>query len=89
MRDHVRMLTGFTVAPVVTEAKVLAVLMNATTGSITRGSPYFVRISHSNWQMVYSLGIWTAKHGVASAYTLVADYVAGLDNEAAFRSSTS
>ena len=92
VRDHVQMLAGFTlspsaftVAPVATEAKIPTVLMNATTGSITRGSPYFVRFSHSNWQMAYSLGIWAAKHGIASAHTLVADYAAGLDNEAAFK----
>lgn len=91
VRDHVQMLAGFTlspsgfsVAPVASEAKIPAILMNATTGSITRSSPYIVRFSHSNWQMAYTLGIWAAKHGIKSAYTLVADYAAGLDNEAAF-----
>ena len=92
VRDHVQMLAGFTlspqgfsVAPVATEAKIPAVLMNATTGSITRSSPYLVRFSHSNWQMAYAMGIWAAKHDIRNAYTLVADYAAGLDMEAAFK----
>lgn len=92
IRDHVQMLAGitlspeaFTLAPVATEAKIPVVLMNATTGSITRSSPYIVRFSHSNWQMAYILGIWAATHDIKNAYTLVADYAAGLDNEAAFR----
>lgn len=91
VRDHVQLLagmtlspSGFAIAPVATEAKMPVILMNATTGSITRGSPYIVRFSHSNWQMAYTLGIWAAKHGIKSAYTLVADYAAGIDNEAGF-----
>ena len=91
VRDHVQMLagitlspSGFTVAPVATEAKIPVVIMNATTGSITRSSPYIVRFSHSNWQMGYTLGIWAAKHGIKNAYTLAADYASGIDNEAAF-----
>lgn len=92
VRDEVKMLagitlspSGFSVASVATEAKIPVVMMNATTGSITRSSPFIVRFSHSNWQMAYTLGIWAAKHGITSAYTLVADYAAGLDNEAAFK----
>jgi branched-chain amino acid transport system substrate-binding protein len=92
VRDQVQMLagitlspSGFSVASVATEAKIPVVMMNATTGSITRSSPYIVRFSHSNWQMAFTLGIWAAKHGITSAYTLVADYAAGLDNEAAFK----
>jgi branched-chain amino acid transport system substrate-binding protein len=92
VRDHVSMLAGismspqgFAVAPVVTEAKIPAILMNATTSSITRASPYMVRFSHSNWQMSYEIGIWAAKHGLKTVYILVADYAAGIDVEAAFR----
>ena len=92
VRDHVQMLAGivlspqgFSVAPVATEAKVPVVIMNATTGSITRASPYIVRFSHSNWQMAHTLGDWLAKNGFKTAYTLVADYAAGIDMEAAFK----
>lgn len=92
VRDHVQMIAGivlspqgFAVAPVATEAHVPVVIMNATTGSITRASPYIVRFSHSNWQMAHTLGDWLAKNGFKTAYTLVADYAAGLDMEAAFK----
>jgi branched-chain amino acid transport system substrate-binding protein len=91
VRDHVSMIAGitlspqgFSIAPVITEAKVPAILMNATTGSITRSSPYIVRFSHSNWHMSYTIGEWAAKHGIKNAYAVVADYAAGLDMEAAF-----
>jgi branched-chain amino acid transport system substrate-binding protein len=92
VRDRVQMIAGitlspqgFSVAPVVTEAKIPAVLMNATTGSITRSSPYIVRFSHSNWQMAYTIGEWAAKNNIKNVYTLVADYAAGIDMEAAFK----
>jgi branched-chain amino acid transport system substrate-binding protein len=91
VRDHVQMISGiamspqgFAIAPVVTEAKVPAILMNATTSSITRASPYLVRFSHSNWQMSYEIGIWAAKHGIKTVYSMVADYAAGIDVENAF-----
>ncbi len=92
VRDKVQLLAGvtlspqaLTLAPVSTEAKVPTVIMNATTGSLTRASPYFVRFSYANWQMAHTLGAWAAKHDIKSAYTLVADYAAGLDMEAGFR----
>ncbi len=92
IRDKVQLLAGvtlspqaLTLAPVSTEAKVPTLILNATTGSLTRASPYFVRFSYANWQMAYTVGAWAAKHGIKSAYTLVADYAAGLDMEAGFR----
>ncbi len=92
VRDKVQMLAGivlspqgFSVAPVATEAKVPVVIMNATTGSITRASPYIVRFSHSNWQMAYALGEWAAQNGFKKSYAMVADYAAGLDMEAAYK----
>ena len=91
VRDKVAMIagivlspSGFSVAPVATEAKVPVVIMNATTGSITRASPYLVRFSHSNWQMAHTLGEWAAQNGFKRSYVLVADYAAGLDMQAAF-----
>jgi branched-chain amino acid transport system substrate-binding protein len=94
VRDHVQFLAGvsfspqaFALAPLVTEAKVPLILMNATTASLTRASPYIVRVSHTQWQEAYTVGQWAAAHGVESAYVLVSDYVAGLDTEKAFKSS--
>jgi len=92
VRDKVQLLTGvtlspqaLTIAPVSTEAKVPTLIMNATTGALTRSSPYFVRFSYANWQMAYTMGAWAAKHDIKSAYTLVADYAAGHDMESGFK----
>ena len=92
VRDKVNMIAGivlspqaFAVAPVLTEAKVPGILFNATTGSITRSSPYIVRFSHSNWQMAHTIGVWAAKNGIKTSSTIATDYAAGLDMEAAFK----
>lgn len=92
VRDKVQLLAGvtlspqaLTIAPISTEAKVPTIIMNATTGSLTRSSPYFVRMSYANWQMAYTVGAWAAKNNINSAYTLVADYAAGHDMEAGFK----
>jgi branched-chain amino acid transport system substrate-binding protein len=92
VRDGVKVLTGialspqgFALAKLATEAKVPVAFMNATTSSLTRSSPYFVRFSYTQWQTAYPMGVWAAKHGVKSAVSLVADYAAGTDSEAAFK----
>jgi len=68
----------------VTRAKIPLVIMNASTASITRESPYIVRTSTTLWQTSFTLGEWAAANGHKKVYTLVADYAAGLDAEAAF-----
>ena len=90
-RDHVQFLCGviwspnaIAIAPVATEAKVPFVIMNASTASITRLSPYIVRVSWTVWQDAYPLGTWAAKQGWKTAYTIVSDYAPGFDGEAAF-----
>jgi branched-chain amino acid transport system substrate-binding protein len=92
VRDGVKVLTGialspqgFALAKIATEAKVPVAFMNATTSSLTRSSPYFVRFSYTQWQTAYPMGVWAAKHGIKSAASLVADYAAGVDSEAAFK----
>jgi branched-chain amino acid transport system substrate-binding protein len=92
VRDGVKVLTGialspqgFALAKIATEAKVPVALMNATTSSLTRSSPYFVRFSYTQWQTAYPMGVWAAKHGIKVAASLVADYAAGTDSEAAFK----
>lgn len=91
VRDKVQILAGvalspqgFALAPLVTQAKIPLIIMNASTASITRESPYIVRTSNTLWQTNFSLGEWAAKNGHKKVYTLVADYAAGLDAEAAF-----
>jgi branched-chain amino acid transport system substrate-binding protein len=92
VRDGVQILGGvalspqaFALAPLVTRAKIPLVIMNASTASITRESPYIVRTSTTLWQTSFTLGEWAAANGHKKVYTLVADYAAGLDAEAAFK----
>jgi branched-chain amino acid transport system substrate-binding protein len=92
VRDGVKIVTGVALSPqgfalskIATDAKVPVVLMNATTSSLTRSSPYFVRFSYTQWQTAYPMGVWAAKNGIKGAVSLVADYAAGIDSEAAFK----
>jgi branched-chain amino acid transport system substrate-binding protein len=90
-RDHVQLLAGvvFTpnalaIAPLLTEAKVPLVIMNAGTAMITTKSPYIARVSFTLWQSSYPLGQWAAKHGIKTVYSVVSDYGPGIDAEQAF-----
>jgi len=90
-RDQVQILAGIVytpnalaVAPLVTEAKVPLIVMNASTPSITTMSPYIARVSFTLWHSSYPLGQWAAKHDIATAYTAVSDYAPGIDAEQAF-----
>jgi len=90
-RDHVQLLAGvvytpnaLAIAPLVTEAKVPFVIMNAGTASITTKSPYIARVSFTLWQSSYPLGQWAAKHDIKTAYTAVSDYGPGWDAEQGF-----
>ena len=92
-RDHVDMLAGFVyspnamaVAPLITEAKVPAIIMNAGTAFITNMSPYFARVSFSMWHAGYTMGKYAAEKlhykTAAVGYT---DYPPGKDSLAAFK----
>ncbi len=90
-RDHVQLLAGviwtpnaMAIAPLVTEAKVPLIIMNAATSSITTKSPYIVRVSLTLWQASYPLGSWAVKNGIKTAFTVVSDYAPGIDAEQAF-----
>jgi branched-chain amino acid transport system substrate-binding protein len=91
-RDGVSIITGlvFTpnalaIAPVVTEAKIPTVIMNAATAVITTKSPYFARVSLTLPQTTESFGTWAAtKGGMKRVYTAVSDYGPGYDAEEAF-----
>jgi branched-chain amino acid transport system substrate-binding protein len=90
-RDKVNVLAGvvFTpnahaIAPLLAEAKVPLVIMNAGTSVTTTLSPYIVRTSFTLWQSSYPLGKWAVKQGSKRAYTAVTDYGPGHDGEAAF-----
>ena len=90
-RDHVQLLAGvvftpnaLSIAPLVTEAKVPFIIMNAGTAMITTKSPYIVRVSFTQWQSCYPLAAWALKNGIKKVYSIVSDYGPGIDSEAAF-----
>lgn len=90
-RDHVQLLTGVVwtpnaaaIAPLAAQAKTPFVDMNASGASLTRLSPYLVRVSFTQWHTALPIGTWSAKHGSKTAYTAVSDFVPGHDAEAAF-----
>jgi branched-chain amino acid transport system substrate-binding protein len=90
-RDHVQLLAGviwtpnaLAIAPLVTEAKIPLIVMNASTSTITTKSPYIARVSLTMWQSSYPLGPWAVKNNIKKVYTVVSDYGPGIDAEQAF-----
>lgn len=91
LRDRVKFIAGLELSPyamaladISKEAKVPVVIMNAATSSITRMSPYFVRVSMTVPQDVSPMGPWAVAHGIKRAYVIVSDYAPGYDAEAYF-----
>jgi branched-chain amino acid transport system substrate-binding protein len=83
-RDKVNFITGidfsptaFAIAPLITQSKTPAMVMNAATMSITDSSPYFVRVASTLEALETKLGEWAAANGIKDCYVVVADYVAG------------
>ena len=91
-RDGVQILTGFVftpnalaVAPLVTEAKIPTIIMNAATAVITTKSPYFARVSLTIPQTTEIFGRWAATDGgMKRVFTSVSDYGPGFDAEESF-----
>jgi branched-chain amino acid transport system substrate-binding protein len=90
-RDHVDLLGGviytpnaLAMAPLVTEAKVPFVIMNAGTAIVTTKSPFIARVSFTLWQSSYKMGQWAAKNGLKKVYSAVSDFGPGIDAETAF-----
>jgi branched-chain amino acid transport system substrate-binding protein len=93
VREKVQLITGVVwtpnaaaIAPVVTEAKVPFIIMNAGTAFLTTLSPYIARTSFTLWQSSYPMGDWAAKK-YKSAYIAVADFGPGHDAQDAFTKS--
>ena len=92
VRDKVDLLAGFSLTPnalavadVSAQAKKFMVVMNAATSIVTTKSPYMVRVSFTLPQLNEPLGVWAYKNGVRKVYSMVADFAAGHDAEAAFQ----
>ncbi|MBX9759795.1 MAG: ABC transporter substrate-binding protein [Beijerinckiaceae bacterium] len=73
------------VGPLVTQARVPAVIMVAGTGMIVGTSPYFVRVSFTLPQQTMPIAEWAAQNGKKTAVSLVSDYGPGLDAQNAFK----
>lgn len=92
VNDKVAVITGFgltplalAVGPVITQAKVPAVIMVAGTAAITGTSPYFVRVSFTLPQQTMPSAEWAAQNGIKTVVSLVSDYGPGLDAQNAFK----
>jgi branched-chain amino acid transport system substrate-binding protein len=92
VRDGAQILGGYVftpsalaIAPLVTQAKTPTVIFNAATGMITRRSPYFARVSHTQWAGAGTIAEWAAKNGVKEAYVAVSDYAPGHDARDGFK----
>ncbi len=91
-RDQVDFIVGFgltpnalAAAPVVTEAKIPTIIMNAAASVIVSKSPYMARVSMTLPQVTMPIAQWAANNNIRRVYTLVADYGPGLDAEATFK----
>ena len=92
LQDGVQFLAGLektpdalALAPLINKSKTPTVIMNAATSVIPRKSPYFVRVSFTQYQSASTLGEWAAKNGVNTVYTAVTDYAPGNDSREAFK----
>jgi branched-chain amino acid transport system substrate-binding protein len=92
VNDKVAVISGFgltplalAVGPVITQAKVPAVIMVAGTSMIVGTSPYFVRVSFTLPQNTAPVAQWAVENGVKTAVSLFSDYGPGLDAAAAFK----
>lgn len=91
-REKVQIIIGpdftpnvLTLAPMMTEAKVPAIVMGAATqGIVGEKSPYYLRTFFSIPQQVRPLAAWAKKNGLNKTVVVVADYGPGHDAEATF-----
>ena len=91
VNDGVSMLMGFgltplamSVAPVLNQAKIPAIVTSATTAAIMKQSDYFVRTSMGGPQSALPVATWAVENGLKRVVTLVTDYGPGHDIEKGF-----
>lgn len=75
---------AFAVGAIAKEAKIPAIVMNASASAIPTSSPYVARVSFTVEQVSDPMARWALKQGISKVYLLVADYGPGKDSEAAF-----
>ncbi|MDI6024883.1 ABC transporter substrate-binding protein [Corticibacterium sp. UT-5YL-CI-8] len=91
VNEGVSMLMGFgltplamSVAPVLNQAKIPAIITSATTSAIMKQSEYFVRTSMAGPQSAVPVATWAVENGLKRVVTLVTDYGPGHDIEKGF-----
>lgn len=91
VRDKVKVLMGYQLTPdaaavaqLVTQTKIPTIILNAATANLTRRSPYFARVSFTEWQNAQAIAHHVAKSGVKKVAIAAADYGPGVDSRDAF-----
>lgn len=92
VQDRVHVISGLdfspnalAVAPVVTQGKTPAIVMNAAASGIPARSPYMARVAFTVQQVTAPMASWLLQQGIQDVYTVVANYASGTDAEIAFR----
>lgn len=71
-------------APVVSQAKIPAIITSAATATLTEESEYFTRTSGTLPQSAVPVGTWASENDISTVVTLVTDYAPGIDAETWF-----
>ena len=94
VKERVQYLAGFyftpdamAVTPLLKQANVPLVVMNAATSAIVTKSPLVVRTSFTTWQTSAPMAKVAKERGARKAITVVSDYGPGVDAENAFKTS--
>jgi len=89
--DGANILVGFglkplalSVAPLLNQAKIPAIITSATTSIITSKSEYYARTSMAGPQSAVPVATWAVENGIKRTVTLVTDYGPGHDIEKGF-----
>jgi branched-chain amino acid transport system substrate-binding protein len=92
VKEKVQYLAGFyftpdamAVTPILKQANVPLVIMNAATSAIVTKSPLVVRTSFTTWQTSTPIAKVAHDAGVEKVISVVSDYGPGIDAEAAFK----
>uniref|UniRef100_UPI003100D79D ABC transporter substrate-binding protein n=1 Tax=Neorhizobium sp. EC2-8 TaxID=3129230 RepID=UPI003100D79D len=91
VNDGAKILMGFgltplamSVAPVLNQAKIPAIITSATTSAIMPQSQYYVRTSMGGPQSAVPVATWAVQNNLKKVVTLVSDYGPGIDIEQGF-----
>jgi branched-chain amino acid transport system substrate-binding protein len=92
VRDKAVVLGGHELTPnvlavtdVINQAKIPFVIFNTGTAFVTDRSPYFLRVSFTQWTHYHPLGMWAGQNGLKRCVSVAADYAPGHDSLAAVK----